>query len=257
MPIKTFSDDEKAAIKAEASTRFGGRDAAMVCNLGDPINETVVVAPFDRAAYQAYWHASLKDKQSAYATAWVGRRLWPSLGDLAAIQQAWAAAPEKVAERLDAQSLGPGGLTTADVWAPPTVEQEQAVMARASADAKDPDWSGLLPRGLTLAVARETAEKHRGRRLWLVQNGDYAILLRTPDPGMWIAANATWDGAMKRGVGAIDAADPFVIDAVAWSSEPLTGGSAMLDRHPQRWFDLWATYKLAGGEGAAARTFLL
>lgn len=255
MPIKTFSEEEKAAIKAEASTRFQGR--AMVIHLDDPISETVVMAPFDRAYHQTFWHATLKDKQSAYASAWVERRLWPGLGEMAAIQQAWAAAPEKVAERLDAQALGAGGRAIERVWTAPTEAEEAAVMARAAAADAPPDWTGILPRGLSLEAARDVVAKAGRVRLWLVSNAAWAVVLRTPDPQQWIAASAAFDAALRKGKGAIDAVDPFLLDVVAWASEPLTGGGGLLDRHPDIWFSLWGTYKIAGGEGAAARTFLL
>lgn len=250
---RDFAPEEIAAFKAEAATKFQGRILGI--RLDDPIAETFVVAPFDRAAYQAFWHARLSDKQSAAASVYTTRTIYPSLVELARISGEWATAPATVAERIEGEAAGEGGLCSVALFTAPAAPPDgldAAGLAKVTAAQQ-----ALLPPSLTPDDARALAAKHRGVRLWLVQDRAYQAILRTPDPQQWIAANAAHDAALRRNVGAVDAIDPFVLGCVVWSSEPLTGGAGLLDRHPVIIWDLWACYKKTGGEGAASRTFRL
>ncbi len=250
---RTFTTEEIAAFKAQSATDFQGRILGIV--LDDPIGETFVVAPFDRAAYQTFWHAAQTDRQSAYATVYTTRTIYPSLAERARIASEWATAPQKVVDRIEGEAAGAGGLASATPFtappAPPEGLDAEALAAITKAQQE------TLPSGLTPDEARALVAKHRGVRLWLVRDGIYAAILRTPDAQQWIAACAQYEAAARRNAAAIDAIDPYVLGAVVWSSEPLTGGAGLLDRHPVIIWDLWGCYKRTGGEGAAARTFRL
>lgn len=250
---RDFTPEEIVAFKAEAATKFQGR--VLGVRLEEPIAETFVVAPFDRAAYQTYWHAKRADAQAAAATVYATRTIYPSLVECARISGEWAIAPAMLAERIEGEAAGVGGLCSVALFTAPPAPPEgldAAALAKVTAAQQE-----MLPPRLTPDDARALVAKHRGVRMWLVQDRTYQVILRTPDPQQWIAANAQHDAAMRRNAGVVDAVDPFVLGVVAWSSEPLTGGAGLLDRHPVIIWDLWKCYERTGGEGAASRTFRL
>lgn len=230
MAIKAFSDEEKAAAKAKATADFQG--ACMVVHLDAPINESLILAPFDRKAYSAYSDAEDRDPQVAYSTALMDRRIFPDLAALDAINKRWPALAEQAARALD---------------------DEAGARMGASFDPLD---LAALPDGLSLAEAQRLVGDAKGANLWTVKikAAEVALVMMTPDPHTWIAARATYDDARRKGRGSIDAADPYVQAAVVWSSTPI---AQILDARPALFFPLWTLYKRAGGEGAAARTFRL
>ncbi len=99
---KEFTAEETAAIKAKAAKDFQGR--AMAVELSEPINATVVVAPFDRAAYAAHMVAMAADRQTGLSAALMDRLLWPGLVELDALNRRWPALAGKVARALEEEA---------------------------------------------------------------------------------------------------------------------------------------------------------
>lgn len=232
MAIREFTAEERAAAKAKAVADFQGE--CLEVHLTDPINESLILAPFDRKSYSSYSDAEDADPQSAYSEALMGRLIFPDLVPLNDMCQRWPALAEDAAAALRKEA------GTLD----PMAACELLNVA-------------ALPAGLTLADAQRIIGEAKGRNLWAftMKDQSFAVVIATPDPYTWIAARAAHDDAARKGKGRLDAVDPYVQAACVWSSAPLTGGNGILDRRPALAWLLWNSYKRAGGEGAKARTF--
>ncbi len=232
---KEFSEEERAAIKARAAKDFQGR--AMAVELSEPINTTIVVAPFDRPAYAAHMVAKAKDRQTGMSAALMNRLIWPDLVALDALNRRWPALAGKVARALEeeARQHAPDG--TVAPFDP----------------ARPPEGMGAdVAAGLVTAAGQQA--------LLVVAEPDPAdmcCIMQAPDAGSWIAACAAYDDAVRAGRDSIAATEPYVFAAVRWERQPLRGGDGVLDRWPAVYFALWDAFKKAGGDGARARTFRL
>lgn len=232
---KEFTDEERAAIKAKSAKDFQGR--ALAIELGEPINTTVVVAPFDRPAYAAHMVAMAADRQTGLSAALMDRLLWPGLVELDALNRKWPALAGKVARALEeeARQHSPDGtIAPLDAARPPAgLSASEAAVLVASAGAQ------------SLLVVTEP------------DPADMCCVMQAPDPGTWIAACAAYDDAVRAGRDTIAATEPYVFAAVKWSAQPLRGGDGVLDRWPAVYFALWTAFKQSGGSAARARTFRL
>ncbi len=232
---KEFSAEEVATIKADAAKRFQGRTLGV--ELSEPIHTTIVVAPFDRAAYAAHTVAMATDKQTGMSAALFDRRLWPSLFELDPLNRRWPAIAGKVARALEeeARQYSPDGKVV-------------------------PFNAAAPPAGMDATAAAALVAGAAGQPLLVVSEPDPAdmcCVMQTPDAGSWIAACAAYDDAIRAGKDKIGATEPYVFAAVKWSAQPLKGGNGALDKWPALYFALWAAFKASGGSEARARTFRL
>lgn len=230
MSIKSFTDAEIQQLKVASAKTHDGR--VLQIDLDDPINETVVVAKFNRAEYAAHYDAKSQDAQTAYHGALLGQLLYPGFAEIEALRQEWPVIPEGVCDDL----IDEAGFTI-----------EVPMVRRLDLAA--------LPMGLDRGVADKLVEEHKGGRLWSVElvGQGLACVMRAPLADVWLAAQTANLDARAAGKGIIAATEGYVLGAVVWSREPLVGGSGLLDRRPALYWELWAAYKRTGGHGAARR----
>lgn len=230
MPQKTFTPEEIQGLKATSAKSHDGRFIAV--DLDPPIDATVAVASLNRAEYATFYDRSARDAQTAYHGTLLDQLLYPGFAEIEALRQEWPAMPEDVIDQL--------------------LEEAGASAEERRIRLLD---LGALPIGLEAAGAAKLVEEAKGRKLWCVEQPGQGLscVMRAPLADVWLAAKTAHGDALRAKKGIIDAIDPYVLGAVAWSSGPLTGGTGLLDRKPVLIWALWEAFKRTGGHGVAVR----
>lgn len=233
MPQKTFTDDEILQLKSASAKTHSGE--IVVIDLDDPINATIVVAPFTRAEYADHYDAKMRDAQTAYHGALLSQLLYPGFAEIEALRQDWPVIPGTVADEL--------------------LEEAGATLEIPIVRRLDP---AELPTGLDKVTATKLTEEHKNGRLWSVEMPGQGLscVMLAPLADVWLAAHSANSDARAAGKGGIVAAtESYVLGTVVWSREPLTstGGTGILDRRPALYWELWAAYRRTGGYGTAVR----
>lgn len=228
--IKDFSTEEQAAIKSDAAARFGSADRYKIVDLEEPIDASVVVAPFDLKSWSAHVDACAHDLTTAHAQALASRLLWPSQAELLDLRADWPTVPKHVAIRLHELAGQIPGVAP--------------LCRRLSASTR--------PLSLSVAAMEQLVAAHPGARLFAVEqagNG-LSIVMKAPLPDTFLAAEAAEKDAHREGKGMVAAQLAWTKETIVWSSTPI---DAFLDQKPAIIGDIWAGYRLMGGEGTATR----
>jgi len=232
MTLKTFTTDEIQKLKAASAKTHNGR--VIQIDLGDPINETIVVAPFSREEYATHYDKKTRDIPTAAHGALLEQAIYPDRPTIETLRQQWAVIPGAVTDQLVQEA----GFTL-----------ETAVVRQLADDD--------LPAGLDSATAAKLRETHKGR-LWSVELAGHklSLVMLAPLSDVYLAAQSAYGDAARASNGIVATIDSYVLGTVVWSRVPLTtsgGATGLLDLEPALIWDLWQAYKRTGGDGAAVR----
>lgn len=225
-----FTPEEQAAIKADAAQRFGSAERYKIVDLADPIDATVVVAPFDLKSWAIHVDACSHDLGTAHAQALAARLLYPSQAEILDLRALWPTVPKHVCIRLHELAGQVPGVS-------PLCRLLTA---------------STRPLALSQAAMDQLVAAHPGARLFAVEmpaNG-LCVVMSQPLPDVFLAAEAAEKDAQREGKGSVMAQLSWVRETIVWSATPI---EAFLDQKPAAIADLWAGYRLMGGEGTATR----
>lgn len=226
----TFTDEQIQGFKVKSAKEHDGR--VLQIDIGEPVNATLVVAPFNRAEWAAFVDRRKRDAQTAFHGAVIQQLLHPSLQELEAMRRDWATLAEKVVSELNLEAG----------WTP-----------------EDPVFRPLdvaaPPAGLSPEKAAEIVAANKGARLWSLElpAHDLALVMKTPISDTWLGARTHERDAEEKCSGIIAATEPYVFGSVIWQNQALIGGTGILDRKPALYWELLACYRVMGGYGAAVR----
>lgn len=230
MSYTAFTDEQIQSFRAASAEKHDGRVTQL--DITDPIATSIVVAPFNRAEYGAFWDKRERDQQTAFRGVMLSQLVWPGLVEIESLRQEWATLPARIAEGLQ-QEAGAGDSL-------PVVQP---------LDPLSP------PKGMTSAEATKLIAASPRAKLWSVERADVGLscVLETPPADTMIAAVALHGDACDRHKNIIGAIEPWILGAMKWTAAPLDGGQGLLDLKPAVIWDLWYAYKRMGGAGATVR----
>ncbi len=238
--MKAPTPEELTTAKATAIKAFAAKstpervDRLVGIEVDAPVDTMVVAVPLNLDAYCAYYDARRRDHETAQASLFVDRVIWPAQDVALEMMRTWPALVVHVENEL----MGAAGANT-----------QEATLAPLDARA--------LPRWLPADVAQKLLTDAKGPRLgaaglWTVYHPafDLGLVFRSPLPDVYHATRAAFREAINANSGAIRSYLRATLECVLWSPRPM---AEILDETPALAEDLMEPFFNMGGAGATSR----
>ena len=222
--MKEPTAEQVAEARADAIKRFGS-DAVLWVELDASIEQVVLVAPVDFAAYCSHVDDQVRDLDTSHLSLLIDRRLWPPLPELLELTSKFGAFAQKCCVPLYEEA---GQIPAAAVTVPLT--------------------KANTPSG---ANFDELVAAHPGGSLWVTKFGARSFVLKAPLTDVYLAAKSARAAATADCKDVLRCLSTVVREAVVWSPEPL---AELLERKPAVFGDLRDAFFATGGAGARVRT---
>jgi hypothetical protein len=236
--------EEIATAKVEAAKKTG-RDEVLLVQLTAPVDAAFLVAPLTRRSWADIVDEQNRDFVTSHKSAVLSHLVWPAAATALDIFRRRAVAPRKIAEHLQRRA----GKLPGD----PVVKLLAEVVETAPVGA--PGSYEVAP-GLSLDKARALlseapSDGGEPRELWAAwgPHPRLSLVMATPDPDQYLAAEAANLRAVERRERIYEARLDFALPAIVWSREPV---EALLEDLPALGADIKTAYITIGGEGAEA-----